>query len=332
VRDLSAPLKLFQRSVGLFGIDQNQSADHDRRKNPPVDQVSDVHRAKGIRRGVLRDTNAFFHYGKSCLWYVYISQKVRCNYFLLICQVKVMYKTTEAIDAMKKNTEGIEPLRILRQQAGDDSGAITQVELSQATDISLDTVRAIENRRRDLTRSLLQRIKHTIGAQWGPEEGTWHLLDAPELPYTAEIYRKFRTNWLESFHATDRETHLLCRRLIELMQRVDPKKYNQLFYRLSDFLDELREELSIGGADALFDDTQFAVKISRRDDTNEIVTIQRVFRLGPDALKVDKTKSSTLLDLQPWALERRAQQLGLRYKPASGRRIAKKAVGEKSDA
>jgi hypothetical protein len=156
-------------------------------------------------------------------------------------------------------------------------------------------------------------------------KGGWHFLGAPDVSYSNEIYLKFRTNWLDDFYQTDRETHLILRRVVELMQRVDPKKYNQLFYRLFDFLDELSEQLPVSGADALFDETRFTIKVMHRDDTGEIVHILRQFGLGEDILNVDKSRHSLplLLDLKPWALEHpgRARQLGLRYKPAPGRRI-----------
>jgi hypothetical protein len=59
--------------------------------------------------------------------------------------------------------------------------------------------------------------------------------------------------------------------------QVEDADYNNLFYRLFDFLDETRTELHITGARRVFDQTNFEIKFSRDAKTKEINLIFRQF-------------------------------------------------------
>jgi hypothetical protein len=174
----------------------------------------------------------------------------------------------------------VEPLRLLRTLAGQ----LPQTELARATDISLDTIRAIENNRRALTGALFQKIKVSIGAQWDPKQQRWHLVDRPDEPYSVEWYEKFRTKWFQHFHQVAIEAHVLCRRILELLIQVEDTDYNSLFYRIFDFLDETRESLRITGARKVFDKTRFEVDFGRNIKTKEVELIVRRFMQMDDSI------------------------------------------------
>jgi transcriptional regulator with XRE-family HTH domain len=177
----------------------------------------------------------------------------------------------------QKKAAEINPLKVLRALARSESAPLSQAELAEASTIPVDSIRGIENNRRTLTETHLHRIKVNLGAEWDPKRKTWFFAFSPATPYSAELYEKFRTKWFQHPRQAQIEADLLCRRLLELIMQVEDADYNNLFYRLFDFLDETRTELHITGARRVFDQTNFEIKFSRDAKTKEINLIFRQF-------------------------------------------------------
>jgi hypothetical protein len=167
------------------------------------------------------------------------------------------------------------PIRILRGLLRTEDDPLTQAAFAKLTDIPVDSIRNFEIERRALTPPYLRRIADTIGAQWDPERGLWHLVYSPEIPYTAAIFEMFTTRLLDSRIRRRVEIHMLLRRLIELFLQVEPDDYQRLFYRVFHFLDDIREELRISGARKTFEKTRFSVNAAIPDKSLGVGTLAR---------------------------------------------------------
>jgi plasmid maintenance system antidote protein VapI len=184
-----------------------------------------------------------------------------------------MVGQAEAIEEMKKR-KSANPIKVLRALIQDPP--MTQADFAEVSDIPVDSIRNLENDRRSLTELHLHKIKMLLGAEWDPRSQRWHLIDRPDVPYSEELYQKFQTAWINLDHHEDLEAHAICRRVIELMQKVESENYNTLFYRLTDFLEKTRTELHINGAREIFDKTKAQTDFLENSE-GEITQIVRNF-------------------------------------------------------
>jgi hypothetical protein len=191
---------------------------------------------------------------------------------------------TETLE-IRKTRRKTNPLKILRSLLRSKEHPLTQAEFALATDIPVDSVRNIENNRRTLTRTHLRKIEQMIGAEWDSGREIWHLYGNPDMPYTSKVAEAFRSRWMGYHYQDAEETHILCRRLVELMVHVEPEAYNTLFYRLFDAMDDIRKELHITGARPVFEQTEFQINLVRGAETKEFQTVSRKFTLDDSIVK-----------------------------------------------
>src|SRR5450631_2984100 len=120
------------------------------------------------------------------------------------------------------------PLRILRTVCSEhgETAPLTQVRMAQLTGIAPDYIRSLENSRRPLNLSQLDKIRYSIGALWDRKRKMWMVNGLPDEPFTFEWFLRYRTLWQGSQYQTDIETHMLCRRLQALLLGVESSDYN----------------------------------------------------------------------------------------------------------
>jgi hypothetical protein len=158
------------------------------------------------------------------------------------------------------------PLRILRVICSEhgETAPLTQVRMAQITGIAPDYIRSLENSRRPLNLSQLDKIRYSIGAVWDRKRKTWMVNGLPDEPFTYEWFLRYRTLWGGSKYQADIETHMLCRRLQALLLGVESSDYNLVFDRIFHALEEIRTELKVGAAKSVFEKTEFEIKYIRR--------------------------------------------------------------------
>jgi len=118
------------------------------------------------------------------------------------------------------------PLRKLRVILGDYGAPMSQEEFAAQTGLSVDTVQAIENGRRNLTDNVLRIISTRWLAMWNPQDQEWHFLQTKKL-YSKELAAKVLPTRPEA------EEQLIRKKLHE---------------RLDDILDAARPEALPGQA------------------------------------------------------------------------------------
>jgi hypothetical protein len=192
------------------------------------------------------------------------------------------------------------PLRILRVLCSEhgEAAPLTQVRMAQITGIAPDYIRSLENSRRPINLSQLDKIRYSIGAVWDRKRKKWMVNALPDEPFTYEWFLRYRTLWKGSEYQADIETHMLCRRLQALLLGVEASDYNLVFDRIFHALEEIRTELKVGAAKSVFEKTAFRIKYTRHhirqeqlgpfrgpvtmvsEEVGEIVSIQREFSLA----------------------------------------------------
>jgi hypothetical protein len=179
----------------------------------------------------------------------------------------------------QKNVDN--PLRILRVLCSEhgEAAPLTQVRMAQITGIAPDYIRSLENSRRPLNLSQLDKIRYSIGGVWDRKRKMWMVNALPDEPFTYEWFLRYRTLWVGSKYQTDIEFHMLGRRLQALLLGVEPSDYNLVFDRIFHALEEIRADLKVGAAKSVFEKTAFEIQYQRHHKTGEINSIQRVFKL-----------------------------------------------------
>lgn len=197
------------------------------------------------------------------------------------------------------------PLRILRvlcSEYGKDA-PLTQVRMAELTGIAPDYIRSLENSRRPINTSQLDKIRSQIGAIWDRKRKMWMVNARPDEPFTYEWFILYRTFWFNSDEMADIETHMLCRRLQELLQGVEHSDYNYAFDRIYNTLEELRAELKVGAAKSLFEKTAYEIELLRSPKTDEISLVYRDFKRKDETVVANRR----YLDLTPFSFTARRQ-------------------------
>jgi hypothetical protein len=158
------------------------------------------------------------------------------------------------------------PLRILRVLCSEhgETAPLTQVRMAQITGIAPDYIRSLENSRRPINPSQLDKIRYSIGAVWDRKRKMWMVNGLPDEPFSYEWFLRYRTLWRGSQYQADIETHMLCRRVQALLLGVESSDYNLVFDRIFHALEEIRTELKVGAAKSVFEKTEFEIKYTRR--------------------------------------------------------------------
>jgi hypothetical protein len=133
------------------------------------------------------------------------------------------------------------PLKRLRKIIG-----ASQQSFAEITGIHLDTVRAIEIRRRAkgaLSSDQLSRIWLTLGTTWDEATNQWiflsnHLENENRLPYTKELFQSFREELKAEAHDRAGMIYYLLLRLMRFCESLPSKQFNGWFWRLEQQLDE----------------------------------------------------------------------------------------------
>jgi hypothetical protein len=199
------------------------------------------------------------------------------------------------------------PLRILRSLCSEygENAPLTQIRLAQITDIAPDYIRSLENSRRPLNHAQLDKIRYSIGAVWDRKRNEWLVNGIPDEPFTYEWFIRYRSLWDDHQFQVDIETHMLCRRLQELLQGVEASDYNLVFDRIYHALEEIRMELKVSAAKSVFEKTTFEIEYDRHHKTGEILSIRRVFRRADKEINRDEIKGAVgncgYLDLTPYS-------------------------------
>jgi hypothetical protein len=183
---------------------------------------------------------------------------------------------------------------------------LTQVELAQITGIAPDYIRSLENSRRSLNNTQLEKIRFSIGAVWDPARKRWHPDGLPEEPFSYEWFSDYRRVWFEHPRQADIEVHVLCRRLQALLMGVEREDWNLVFNRLWSALEEVRTNLKIAGARSVFEKTAFTLSRGRDSKTKKINLVHRSFKnLDGEIIEpVPSANPPKLLDLTNWSAEK----------------------------
>jgi hypothetical protein len=142
-------------------------------------------------------------------------------------------------------TNNQHPLKRLREICG----GISQANLSEATGLNVDSIRAAEICRRkggELSKDQLNEILLSIGAYLDPETGDWLFLFTREnlekhqgpVPYRKEHFDSFRAELKAEAHDRAGATCYLLLRLLSLLEGVPNKEFNGWFWQLKNLLDK----------------------------------------------------------------------------------------------
>jgi hypothetical protein len=180
----------------------------------------------------------------------------------------------------QKNVDN--PLRVLRVLCSEhgETAPLTQVRMAQITGIAPDYIRSLENSRRPINPSQLDKIRYSIGAVWDRKRKMWMVNALPNEPFTYEWFLRYRTLWFVDQFQADVETHMLCRRLQALLLGVEPSDYNLVFDRIFHALEDIRTELKVGAAKSVFEKTAFEIEYHRIPIPDETGTLRRTGGIG----------------------------------------------------
>jgi hypothetical protein len=212
----------------------------------------------------------------------------------------------------------------LRELLGESGKPIRVEEFSQITGISIHTVYAVEDRRRPLSDSLLERIRLATSAALVGDK--WEFAYEPGVPFSREIFRTFTSRVLITPYQLDLDSHAAALRLLGLLREAKLEHYQALLFNLHTALEKLEEEYGNKATKEIFDATKISIGINREVSTNELGFVSREYR-WIHSTKGGKVTEEVRIEGQQGGLPRRDFMLDFRelrradhYSPPSPRR------------
>jgi transcriptional regulator with XRE-family HTH domain len=143
------------------------------------------------------------------------------------------------------------PLRLLRGLLSEkgDKFPISQQSLSEITNISASTIRAIEGGQRNLTASISWQIALIIGADWDKKRRRWIYLlpdqQGRHLPFKYENFLEFHGIMSKRPPDYKREIENLLKQINQLFDDVSDDRYSALYFRFQDFVEKCKYDFRL---------------------------------------------------------------------------------------
>jgi hypothetical protein len=138
------------------------------------------------------------------------------------------------------------PLRILRGLLSDrgEKAPLTVAQLSEIIDVPANTIRAVQNDQRTLTKRVGDRIVLSTGAAWRQDKAQWiYALSKDDAPFSYALYLEFRKIMAvrPATHRSDVEA--MIQDVYGLFETIPDERWHALWFRFSDFIQERKAEI-----------------------------------------------------------------------------------------
>jgi len=138
------------------------------------------------------------------------------------------------------------PLRILRAllSEGGEKSPLTVAKLSEIIGVPENTIKAIQNDQRNLTKRVGDQVVLSTGAAWRQEKAQWtYALSKDDTPFSFALYLEFR-KIMAVRPATHRsEVEAMIQDVYGLFETIPDERWHALWFRFSDFIQERKAEI-----------------------------------------------------------------------------------------
>jgi hypothetical protein len=138
------------------------------------------------------------------------------------------------------------PLRILRMLLSEqgEKSPLTVAKLSEIIGVPANTIRAIQNDQRNLTKRVGDQVVLSTGAVWRQDKAQWiYALSKDEAPFSFALYLEFRKIMAvrPATHRSDVEA--MIQDIYGLFETISDAHWHALWFRFSDFIQERKAEI-----------------------------------------------------------------------------------------
>jgi hypothetical protein len=184
--------------------------------------------------------------------------------------------------AIKPRPKESNPLVKLRALLGSGTKAISVSRLAALVDIPAATLRSVEIGRRTFNPDLQKRMRRR-GIEWQPKTKRWvfaYYHDAQLSLPLLESFRQLSSGGPPLFQ--DLDVHAIVRRIIALMQGVEPSAYRSLLLDLHDSLESFRELYKVDRAQEEFQQTKLWYKPIENEAGGQRLSKGYTWKNSPD--------------------------------------------------
>jgi transcriptional regulator with XRE-family HTH domain len=167
------------------------------------------------------------------------------------------------------------PLRKLRVTLGEFGAPLSQEELASRTKLSLATVRAIENERRELSLGVLGLIQSKLWADWDPTVQEWRPLWDKTRFYTKEDGQAAAKFWPKDFSIRKLMIRNLQERIRAICESAAPQDLPGEVMRLNALLGDFARK---SGRNVDLAPTEPVWKLGEKEPAGEGAVIQPMLR------------------------------------------------------
>jgi DNA-binding XRE family transcriptional regulator len=132
---------------------------------------------------------------------------------------------------------------------------VTQPEFARVVGLAFDTIQSAETGRLSLSPTIMEHVRHGVGAVWSDESGIWmldrhirkHILPEgadPETPFSTDLYRRFQALKANppSPQRQLEDRHLMQAWLNGIFDRIPPARWVEYVQRFAGFLELIEKE------------------------------------------------------------------------------------------